>query len=168
MRTRSIAADILRSLKATSDDELRDLIANLGGHDLPKLIEVLNQADAVEDAPAVVFAYTVKGFGLPMAGDPLNHSQLLSQTQMDALLPTLGDGIEDVWAGLPEDSPAWQLGRKAADRLRREPRGPIRCSIRRICRQRSMPVIRRPPRRRRHWAARWRGWPISRRCASVW
>jgi pyruvate dehydrogenase E1 component len=110
-------ADILLALKATPDDELRDLIANLGGHDLPKLIQVLQQADAVDDAPAVVFAYTVKGWGLPMAGDPLNHSQLLTQTQMDALLPTLGDGIEDVWAGLPEDSPAWQLARKAADRL---------------------------------------------------
>jgi pyruvate dehydrogenase E1 component len=109
--------DIQRSLKSTPDDQLRDLIANLGGHDLPKLIEVFQQADAVEDAPAVVFAYTVKGWGLPMAGDPLNHSLLLTQTQMDALLPTLGDGIEDVWAGLPEDSPAWQLAREAADRL---------------------------------------------------
>lgn len=110
-------ADILRALKSTPDEELRDLIANLGGHDLPKLIDVLHQADAVEDAPAVVFAYTVKGYGLPMAGDPLNHSQLLSQAQMDALLPTLGDGIEDVWAGLPEGSPAWQVAREAADRL---------------------------------------------------
>jgi pyruvate dehydrogenase E1 component len=110
-------ADILRSLKSTADDELRDLIANLGGHDLPKLIEVLQQADAVEDAPAVVFAYTIKGWGLPMAGDPLNHSQLLTQAQMDALLPTLGDGIEDVWAALPEDSAAWQLARQAIDRL---------------------------------------------------
>lgn len=110
-------ADILRSLKSASDSELRDLIANLGGHDLPKLIEVLQQADAVEDSPAVVFAYTVKGWGLPMAGDPLNHSQLLSQAQMDELLPVLGDGIEDVWAGLPEGSAAWQLARRAADRL---------------------------------------------------
>ncbi len=55
-------SDILRSLKSTPDDELRDLIANLGGHDLPKLIEVLQQADAVDDGPAVVFAYTVKGW----------------------------------------------------------------------------------------------------------
>src|SRR6478735_12468873 len=38
-------ADILLALKSTPDDELRDLIANLGGHDLPKLIQVLQQAD---------------------------------------------------------------------------------------------------------------------------
>jgi pyruvate dehydrogenase E1 component len=110
-------AEILQSLKATSDEDLRDLIANLGGHDLPTLIDVLQQADAVTDQPAVVFAYTVKGWGLPMAGDPLNHSLLLTQSQMEALLPTLGDGIEDVWAGLPEGSPAWDLVQKSVERL---------------------------------------------------
>ena len=30
--------------------------------------------DDVADRPSVVFAYTVKGWGLPIAGDPLNHS----------------------------------------------------------------------------------------------
>ena len=39
------------SVADTSDDELNDLIANLGGHDLPRLLDVLNQADAVTDAP---------------------------------------------------------------------------------------------------------------------
>ena len=61
------------------------IVSNLAGHDLPRLIEVLAEADAVEDAPVVVFAYTIKGFGLPLAGDPLNHSHLLTQTQMDEL-----------------------------------------------------------------------------------
>ena len=49
-------------------------LAISAGHDLPRLLEVLAEADAVEDAPVVVFAYTIKGFGLPLAGDPLNHS----------------------------------------------------------------------------------------------
>lgn len=110
-------ADILLSLKSTSDENLGDLIANLGGHDLQRVLEVLHQADAVTDAPSVVFAYTVKGWGLPTAADPLNHSQLLTQAQMDELQATLGEGVEDVWAGLPEGSPAWELARKAAERL---------------------------------------------------
>src|SRR5215203_515371 len=76
---------IQASVADTSDEELNDLIANLGGHDLPRLIDVLNQADAARGAPSVIFAYTVKGHGLPIAGDPLNHSQLLSQAQMDTL-----------------------------------------------------------------------------------
>ncbi len=167
-RMPNIAATSCARLKSTSDEELRDLIANLGGHDLPKLIEVFNQADAVEDAPAVVFAYTVKGFGLPMAGDPLNHSQLLNQSQMDALQETLGDGIEDVWAGLPEGSPAWELARRSADRLRErhEDRYTVRSG--QTCRQRSMPGIPKRLRLRNRWAVRWRGWPISMPCAIGW
>ena len=34
--------------------------------------------DAVTDRPSVVFAYTVKGWGLPIAGNPRNHSALLT------------------------------------------------------------------------------------------
>jgi pyruvate dehydrogenase E1 component len=108
------------SVKAVPDSEIRDLIANLGGHDLPKLVEVLNQADAVKDAPAVVFAYTVKGFGLPMAGDPLNHSQLLTQAQMDALRQHLGVDEQDIWAPLPDDSPGGRLVAEAVGRLSKE------------------------------------------------
>ena len=66
---------------------------------------MLAEADAVEDAPVVVFAYTIKGCGLPFAGDPLNHSQLLTQTQMDALRVHLGVPEEDIWAAFPPDSP---------------------------------------------------------------
>ena len=35
-------------------------------------------ADAGPGRPTVLFAYTMKGWGLPFAGDPLNHSALLS------------------------------------------------------------------------------------------
>jgi pyruvate dehydrogenase E1 component len=108
---------ILRSIKETPDDDLRDLISNLGGHDLPGLIDVLEQADAVTDAPAVVFAYTIKGFGLPMAGDPLNHSQLLTQSQMDALQIALGANPDDVWAPLDLDSAGGKLAAASSQRL---------------------------------------------------
>jgi pyruvate dehydrogenase E1 component len=113
---------ILAAVADTPDDELRDLIANLGGHDLPCLLEVLAQADAVDDAPAVIFAYTVKGFGLPIAGDPLNHSQLLSQSQMDALRESFGIAEDEIWSGLDPDSPGGRLCRDAAARLEGEQR----------------------------------------------
>ena len=83
--------DLIATIKDTPDDELRDLVSNLGGHDLPALLDVLNQADQVTDAPSVIFAYTIKGYGLPMAGDPLNHSLLLTQEQMDQVAGDLGD-----------------------------------------------------------------------------
>ncbi len=95
---------IRAAVGATGDDDLPRLVANLGGHDLPRLIEVLGEADAVTDAPVVVFAYTVKGYGLPFAGDPLNHSQLLSARQMEELRETLGVGADDPWAAFDPDS----------------------------------------------------------------
>ena len=41
------------------------------------MLDAYAPADAVEDRPTVIFAYTVKGWGLPIAGNPRNHSALL-------------------------------------------------------------------------------------------
>ena len=49
------------------------------------------------DRPSVVFAYTVKGWGLPIAGDPLNHAALLSAEQIGELRAALGLTEEDEW-----------------------------------------------------------------------
>ena len=57
-------------------------LGNLGGHDLNSLLSALALADRVQDAPTVIFAYTIKGWGLPFAGDVLNHSMLLSAEQV--------------------------------------------------------------------------------------
>ncbi|CAB4790127.1 unannotated protein [freshwater metagenome] len=84
-------------LAAWDDDEIAPLIQNLGGHDLGVLLESYRQCDAVTDRPSVVFAYTVKGWGLPVAGDPLNHSSLLSAEQVNVLRLELGLEQSDEW-----------------------------------------------------------------------
>jgi len=86
-----------------SDEEVRGLLADLGGHDLDVLRGVLAEADA-NPMPSVIFAYTIKGWELPIAGDPLNHSALLSAEQMEDLRVRLGISPDDVWAGFPEMS----------------------------------------------------------------
>ena len=53
------------------------------GHDLGSLLQAFAECDAEKDRPSVVFAYTIKGWGLPMAGNPRNHSALLSTAQID-------------------------------------------------------------------------------------
>lgn len=70
--------------------EVCDLIANLGGHDLEKILDGFAEANQVQDRPVVIVAYTVKGWGLPLAGDPLNHSKLLTPGQMEFLRERLG------------------------------------------------------------------------------
>ena len=78
------AAGRRRTSAADWDDEtLAAAVVDLGGHDIASLLEVFRECDAVTDRPSVVFAYTVKGWGLPIAGNPRNHSALLSGEQID-------------------------------------------------------------------------------------
>ena len=101
--------EVALALEETTDEDLAPLIRNLGGHDLSVLIDAFRQCDAVQDQPSVVFAYTIKGYGLPIVGDPLNHSALLSQSQIDTLRLATGLTESNEWSRFPDDSPAGEL-----------------------------------------------------------
>ena len=60
----------------------KELFANLGGHDLESVLEAYDRAFAIEDRPVVIFAYTIKGWGLPIAGNPANHARLLKPAEI--------------------------------------------------------------------------------------
>jgi pyruvate dehydrogenase E1 component len=109
--------DLIETLSGIADDDLRTVASNLGGHDLPALIDTLEQADAVTDSPSVIFAYTIKGFGLPMAGDPLNHSQLLTQDQIDGVRESMGLDADDPWAVFADNTEPAKWIAKSAERL---------------------------------------------------
>jgi pyruvate dehydrogenase E1 component len=104
------------------DGELAELVTDLGGHDMSALLQAYRQCDEVTDRPSVVFAYTVKGWGLPIAGNPRNHSALLSGEQVDALRSSLGLTPDDEWDRFDPASPAgvWCGVRREA--LARPPR----------------------------------------------
>ena len=72
---------VSRLIDKRSDEALGRLMANLGGHDLPGLVEAFEAID--HDRPVVFIAYTIKGVGLPLAGHKDNHSGLLTPTQME-------------------------------------------------------------------------------------
>jgi pyruvate dehydrogenase E1 component len=72
---------VTRLIESRSDEELGRLMTNLGGHDLPSLLEAFEAID--HDRPTVFIAYTIKGFGLPLAGHKDNHAGLLTPAQMD-------------------------------------------------------------------------------------
>ncbi|MFQ5830240.1 MAG: 1-deoxy-D-xylulose-5-phosphate synthase N-terminal domain-containing protein [Candidatus Methylomirabilia bacterium] len=100
------------------DSEVRDLLRNLGGHDLPAVLEALREADAEDERPVVIVAYTIKGWRLPFEGDPFNHAMLLTPGQIDALRDTLGVGAGVEFEPFPPGSAEWRL-------LRRELRSPL-------------------------------------------
>ncbi|WP_446213076.1 transketolase-like TK C-terminal-containing protein [Micromonospora sp. IBSANI012] len=104
------------------DDELGPLVTDLGGHDLQALLDAYAQCDAVTDRPSVVFAYTVKGWGLPIAGNPRNHSALLSTEQVDALRAANGLTAETEWDRLDPASPAGIRAGERREALSRAPR----------------------------------------------
>ena len=91
------------------DVDLHLLVQNLGGHDIARLIESYRACDLVTDRPSVVFAYTVKGWGLPIAGDPLNHAALLSRDQVDEFRSSLGLTLDTEWDRFEPESPEGRL-----------------------------------------------------------
>jgi len=97
--------DVIEGLLAdVGDEELAGLVGDLGGHDLAAILAALAEAEAERGRPSVILAHTIKGWGLPLAGDPLNHTALLSAAQVDALRDSLGIAPGDEWSGFPPDS----------------------------------------------------------------
>ncbi len=113
-----------RVVADVEDADLHAVVRDLGGHDLPDLLDALARADAVTDRPSVLFAYTIKAWRLPTQGHPANHSALLSTEQWRELAPTLGADADDPWARFPDGSPESALCASAAERLTRPPLTP--------------------------------------------
>ncbi len=109
-------------LSRRSDSELAELMNNLGGHCLESLC---NAFDAVDhDRPTAFLAYTIKGWGTPLAGHKDNHAGLMTPDQMAAFQTEMGIAVGEEWApfaavddpdGLKrflKDVPFYQEGRR--------------------------------------------------------
>lgn len=86
------------------DDALAALMTNLGGHDLPSILEAFHSVDS--DRPHCFIAYTIKGYGLPFAGHKDNHAGLMTIEQMETFRAhhRVSEGEEwEPFAGLDVD-----------------------------------------------------------------
>jgi pyruvate dehydrogenase E1 component len=110
-------ADIELALADVPDEVLPSIIANLGGHDLQDMIDAIDEGLRPDERPAIIFAYTIKGWNMHFYGDALNHSALLNNDQMEELRQRLGVPAGDEWARFDPDSPAGRLCAEAAERL---------------------------------------------------
>ncbi len=76
--------DFAALLETYSDEQLSDLMCNLGGHDFDRIIDAFSQARQ-HSRPTVFICYTIKGYGLPLAGHKDNHAGLMAADQVEAL-----------------------------------------------------------------------------------
>lgn len=111
--------DLATSLAGIDPAEFGDLLRDLGGHDIEQLLAAYDTLDPTR--PSVVFAYTVKGRGLPTQGHPANHSALLTGEQMAQLATDTGMSLDDPWQRFDPDTPAGRVVAAAARRLHRDP-----------------------------------------------
>jgi pyruvate dehydrogenase E1 component len=73
--------DVSKLIEKRSDNELAALMNNLGGHDLPAVLDAFHAVKG--DKPTCFICYTIKGFGLPMAGHKDNHAGLMTPAQIE-------------------------------------------------------------------------------------
>ncbi len=94
----------LRLIESYDDDALQNLMTNLGGHCLETLMEAFDDA-AKDDTPTCFIAYTIKGWGLPLAGHKDNHAGIMNAEQVTGFRSKLGIREGQEWqpfAGLED------------------------------------------------------------------
>ena len=97
-------------LETFDDTGLAALMTNLGGHCVETLVEAFDAAQ--DERPTLFIAYTIKGFGLPLAGHKDNHSGMMNPPQIAQLRADLGIEDGNEWA------PYGGLGDNAAAALK--------------------------------------------------
>jgi len=87
--------DVTGLLERRSDGELSELMNNLGG----QCVETLSAAFAAvdHDRPTAFLAYTIKGWGTPLAGHKDNHAGLMTAAQMAAFQENMGVAKDAEW-----------------------------------------------------------------------
>ena len=96
---------VAKLLASYDDDALGALMTNLGGHCIDSLLDAFEEAS--DERPTLFIAYTIKGFGLPLAGHKDNHAGMMNPTQIHALRSSLGISEGEEWAayaGLGENA----------------------------------------------------------------
>lgn len=111
-------SEALRALvESIPVERLAHAVRDLGGHDIELLMDTYRKVD--DHRPTIIFAYTVKGRGLPIEGHPANHSAQLTGAQMEALAASTSSDLDDPWRSFEPGSPADRLCRSRGAELAR-------------------------------------------------
>ena len=86
---------VKKLIDSFDDEGLAALMTNLGGHCVESLIDAFDSAQ--DDRPTIFIAYTIKGYGLPLAGHKDNHSGMMNPPQIAQLRASMGIAEGDEW-----------------------------------------------------------------------
>ncbi|KGB81052.1 MULTISPECIES: 1-deoxy-D-xylulose-5-phosphate synthase N-terminal domain-containing protein [Alphaproteobacteria] len=87
--------DVSRLIESRSDDELATLMENLGGNCVETMAETFAAID--HDRPVCFLAYTIKGWGTPIAGHKDNHGGLMTKSQFESWQRHMGVPVGREW-----------------------------------------------------------------------
>lgn len=87
--------DVTSLIERRSDVELAALMENLGGNCVETMAETFASID--HDRPTCFLAYTIKGWGTPIAGHKDNHGGLMNRTQFAAWQVHMGVAEGEEW-----------------------------------------------------------------------
>lgn len=90
--------DVTRLIERRTDAELAALMENLGGNCVETLADTFAHID--HDRPTCFLAYTIKGWGTPIAGHKDNHGGLMTKAQMAQWQAHMGVPQGEEWAPL--------------------------------------------------------------------
>jgi pyruvate dehydrogenase E1 component len=91
-------------LSTLKDQELLELLMDMGGHDLGELIRALESSKQNKKKPTLVIAHTVKGWGLDCVALSGNHSTLPGDEEIQSLRKAQGLSEDDVFSPFPKNS----------------------------------------------------------------
>ena len=90
----------VRGIKAILDEHddiaLHRLMTNLAGQDMESVLEALHAVE--DDTPQCFIAYTIKGYGTPLAGHRDNHAGLMTPDQMSRFRAEMQVPDGDEWS----------------------------------------------------------------------
>ncbi len=87
--------DVAALIGGRSDSELAGLMENLGGNCVHTMAEAFASVD--HERPVCFLAYTIKGWGTPIAGHKDNHGGLMNKTQMGTWQQHMGVAAGEEW-----------------------------------------------------------------------
>jgi pyruvate dehydrogenase E1 component len=87
--------DVTALLNRRDDDQLATLMNNLGGQCIATLTQAFDAID--HDRPTAFLAYTIKGWGTPLAGHKDNHAGIMTEVQMADFQALMGVAEGEEW-----------------------------------------------------------------------